>query len=77
MQSYKPIDNPVTKGDKSSLSQCLKDDLEIQAMKRTPYVLVVGSLMYAQVCTCPNITYIVGMLGQIFKQLGDGSLESG
>ena len=31
-------------------------------MKGTLYASVVGSLMYAQVCTCPDITYIVGML---------------
>ena len=62
MQICKPIDNPVTKGDKFSLSQCPKGDLEIQAMKGTPYALAVGSLMYAQVCTHPDVAYIVGML---------------
>ena len=30
-------------------------------MKGTPYASVVGSLMHAQVCTRPNIAYIVGM----------------
>ena len=33
-------------------------------MKGTPYASVVGSLMYAQVCSRPDITYIVGMLGR-------------
>ena len=64
MQICKPIDTPVTKGDKFSLSQCPKGDLEIQAMKGTPYALAVGNLMYGQVCTRPDITYIVGMLGR-------------
>ena len=62
MQSCKPIDTPITKGDKFSLSQCPKGDLEIQAMKGTPYALVVGSLMYAQVCTHLKISYTVVML---------------
>ena len=42
MQSCKPIDTLVTKGDKFSLNQCLKGDLEIQAKKGTPCALVVG-----------------------------------
>ena len=62
MQSCKPIDTLVTKGDKFSLGQCPKGDLEIQAMKGTPYASAVGSLMYTQVCTRLDITYIVGML---------------
>ena len=33
-------------------------------MKSIPYASAVGSLMYAQVCTRPNISFIVGMLGK-------------
>ena len=33
-------------------------------MKEIPYSLVVGSLMYAQVCTHPNIDFVIGMLGR-------------
>jgi hypothetical protein len=33
-------------------------------MKQIPYASVVGSLMYAQVCTRPDITFVVGMLGR-------------
>ena len=32
-------------------------------MKLIPYASVVGSLMYAQVCTRPDIAYVTGMLG--------------
>jgi hypothetical protein len=31
-------------------------------MKQIPYASVVGSLMYTQVCTCPDIIFVVGML---------------
>ena len=55
MQSCKLIDTLVTKGDKFGLSQCSKDDMEIQAMRGTSYALTVGSLMYAQVCIRPDI----------------------
>ena len=33
-------------------------------MKNIPYASAVGSLMYAQVCTRPDIAFAVGMLGQ-------------
>jgi len=33
-------------------------------MKNTPYALAVGSLMYAQVCTRPDIAFAVGVLGR-------------
>ena len=52
------------KGDKFSLSQCPKNNFEIQEMQQIPYASAIGSLMYAQVCTCTDIAYIVGMLGR-------------
>ena len=33
-------------------------------MESIPYASVVGSLMYLQTCTRPNISFAVGMLGQ-------------
>ena len=33
-------------------------------MKNIPYALAVGNLMYAQVCTRPNIAFSVGVLGR-------------
>ena len=32
-------------------------------MKNIPYASAAGSLMYAQVCTRPDIAHVVGMLG--------------
>ena len=55
---------PIMKGDKLSLNQCPKNDLENESMKNIPYASVVGSLMYAQVCTRPDIAYAVGVLGR-------------
>ena len=69
-QDCKPGDTPVSKGDKFSLCQCPKNDLETKEMQKIPYALVVGSLMYAQVCTCPDIAYIVGMLERYLSNLG-------
>ena len=55
-------DKLVAKGDDFSLTQCLKINLEIEEMTKIPYASVVGSLMYAQLCTRPDIEFIVVML---------------
>ncbi|XP_062089758.1 secreted RxLR effector protein 161-like [Humulus lupulus] len=66
----KPGDTPVVKGDKFSLKQCPKGSLEVQEMQKIPYASAVGSLMYAQVCTRPDIAYIVGVLGRYLSNPG-------
>ncbi|GMP71916.1 hypothetical protein CsSME_00030151 [Camellia sinensis var. sinensis] len=67
----KPVgETPVAKGDRFSLSQCPKNSLEIQEMQKIPYASAVGSLMYAQVCTRPDIAFIVGMLGRYLSNPG-------
>ena len=38
--------------------------MEKKEMKNIPYAFVVGSLMYAEVCTRPDISYAIGMLGR-------------
>ena len=55
---------PIQKGDKFSLMQCPKNDMEKKQMEAIPYASVVGSLMYAQTCTRPDISFAVGMLGR-------------
>lgn len=70
MHDCKPLETPVAKGDKFSLTQCPKGSLEIQEMQKFPYASVVGSLMYAQVCTRPDIAFITGMLGRYLSNPG-------
>ncbi|RDX85463.1 hypothetical protein CR513_33349, partial [Mucuna pruriens] len=69
MKDSKPRDTPIVKGDKFSLKQCPNDDLERNEMQKNPYASVVGSLMYAQVCTRPNIAFMVGVLGRYLSDL--------
>ncbi|RVW46052.1 Retrovirus-related Pol polyprotein from transposon TNT 1-94 [Vitis vinifera] len=63
-------DTPVAKGDKFSLHQCPKNELEKKDMERFPYASAIGSLMYAQVCMRPDIAYIVGMLDRYLSNPG-------
>jgi len=55
---------PLQKGDKFSLMQCPQNEWERKQMERIPYASAVGSLMYAQTCTRPDISFVVGILGR-------------
>nr|GEU61087.1 putative zinc finger, CCHC-type [Tanacetum cinerariifolium] len=50
--------------------QCPKTKVEYEEIRKIPYASVVGSLMYAQVCTRLDITYICGMLSRFQSNLG-------
>ena len=39
-------------------------------MKNIPYASIVGSIMYAQVCTRPDIAFVVRMLGRYQSNMG-------
>ena len=55
---------PIQKGDKFSLMQCPKNDVEHKEMESIPYASIVGSMMYLQTYTRPNISSAIGMLGR-------------
>jgi hypothetical protein len=61
---------PIIKGDKFSNDQCSQNALEQEQMKNIPYESAVGNLLYAQVCTRPDIAMTVGMLGRYQSNLG-------
>ena len=62
--SCSPWKAPIVKGDRFSKAQCPQNNKERDEMKVVPYASLVGSLMYAQVCTHPNIAFVVGVLGR-------------
>ncbi|KAH9759934.1 DUF1997 family protein [Citrus sinensis] len=64
MQNWKPGDIHVAKGDKFSLNQCPKNDFEEKEMQKIPHASTIRSLMYAPVCTRPDIAYVTGILGR-------------
>nr|GEX09268.1 putative zinc finger, CCHC-type [Tanacetum cinerariifolium] len=63
MQHCSPTVALIIKSDVFGSHQCPKTEVEYEEMKRIHYASVVGFLMYAQVCTRPDIAYICGMLG--------------
>ncbi|PKI65812.1 hypothetical protein CRG98_013796 [Punica granatum] len=64
MKDCWPSPAPIIKGDKFNNDQSPKDELELEQMKNIPYASAVGSLMYAQVCTRPDICLVIGLLGR-------------
>ena len=61
MQSGSSGKAPIVKGDRFSKGECPQNDIERDQMKAIPYSSVMGSLMYAQVCTHPDIAFVVGV----------------
>ncbi|KAM1386266.1 hypothetical protein ACFX1X_032946 [Malus domestica] len=62
---------PMSKGDKLNKEQCPKNDLERKTMLNKPYASLVGSLMYAQVCTRPDLAYSISVLGRYQSNPGE------
>jgi len=70
MHHSKPVDTPVENGLTLSLDQCPKTDQEKEKMKDVPYANAVGSLMYAMLCTRPDICFAVGLVSRYQSNLG-------
>ena len=60
----------IVNGDRFFEDQCPQNDIERDQMKAISYSLVMGSLMYTQICTCLDIAFIVGVLGKYLSNLG-------
>jgi hypothetical protein len=62
MQDSKPMDTLVDKNLSLSRDMCLKTPEEKKKMSRAPYASVIGSLMYAMMCTHLDICYVIGLV---------------
>ena len=70
MHSCSSCAAPIQKGDKLSKSQCPQDEKERAEMEKVPYASAIGSLMYAQVCTRPDIAFAVNALRRYLSNPG-------
>ena len=64
MQDSKPMDTSVDKSLSLSRDMCPKTSKEKEKMSKIPYASAVGSLMYAMICTRPDICYAVGLVSR-------------
>ena len=70
MKDAKPVGTPLATHFKLSTELCLRNEKEKEEMSRIPYGSAVGSLMYAMVCTPPDIAYLVGVVRRFLTNPG-------
>ena len=60
----KAVCSPLAGHLKLSSKQCPTSEKDMKEMSKVPYASAVGSLMYAMVCTRPDIAHAVGVVSQ-------------
>ncbi|KAM1171552.1 hypothetical protein ACFX2G_022259 [Malus domestica] len=71
MENCNKADIAMNKGDKICKYQCPKSENKVELMKMKPYASLVSSLMYANICTMPDLAFIVGLLGRFQSNPGE------
>lgn len=70
MDKAKSVNSPLVSHFKLNVSQCPLSKEEKLEMSNVPYASAVGSLMYAMVCTRPNIAHVVGVVSRFLSNPG-------
>ncbi|KAE8678885.1 Serine/threonine-protein kinase Nek5 [Hibiscus syriacus] len=70
MSSAKPVSTPLANHFKLSSEQCPKTDKEAENMAKVPYSNAVGCLMYAMVCTRPDLAHAVSQVCKYMSKPG-------
>ena len=70
MDKAKTISCPLVNHFKLSSKQCSSIDKEKEEMEKVPYTSAVESLIYAMVCTRPDITHAVGVVSRFLSNPG-------
>ena len=55
---------------KQNLSDHPKSDAKRVDIEKVSYCSVVGSLMYAMICTRPDVAYVMGVVNRYMSNLG-------
>ncbi|KAD4888008.1 hypothetical protein E3N88_20081 [Mikania micrantha] len=70
MENSKKGTIPMTKGTVLNKSQSPSTDIEIRRMQAIPYASAIGSIMYAMLCTRPDISYALSMTSRFQQNPG-------
>ena len=76
MSKAKTVCSPLAGHLKLSLKQCPTSEKDMKEMSKVPYASAVGSLMYAMVCTRPDIAHVVGVVSRFLTNLGKEHWEA-
>ena len=71
MQDSKRGFLPMSHGIKLSKSQCQTTKDERERMDKIPYASAIGSIIYAMLCTRPNVSYALSMTSRFQSDLGE------
>jgi aspartate carbamoyltransferase regulatory subunit len=70
MHNVKPVNTPLDAHFRLSTALCPESDDEIKYMSRVSYSSAVGSLMYAMVCSRPNLSHALSVVGRLMANPG-------
>ena len=70
MNTCKPVSTPLAGHFKLSSNECPTSKKDKEEMMKIPYASAVGSLMYAMVCTRPDIAHAVGVVSRFLSNPG-------
>ncbi|WVY93468.1 hypothetical protein V8G54_032556 [Vigna mungo] len=76
MEKAKPVSTPLASHFRLSKDQSPQTKEEEEIMAKIPYASAIGSLMYAMVCTRPNIGYAVGVVSRFMSKPGKARWEA-
>jgi ATP-binding cassette subfamily B (MDR/TAP) protein 1 len=76
MDNAKPVSTPLGNHFKLSKDQSPKTELECGYMDMIPYASAIDSLMYAMVCTRPDIAHAVGVVSRYMSNPGKQHWEA-
>ena len=68
MNEAKSMSTPLDRHFKLSKEQSPKTEEERDHMSKVPYASAIGSLMYAIVCTKPDIAHVVGVVSRFMSR---------
>ena len=76
MENAKPVSTPLGSQFKLSNKDSPKNDSERASMRNTPYASAIGSIMYAMICTRPDIAHAVGVVSRFMSNPGKQHWEA-
>lgn len=76
MNQAKPVSTPLAAHFKLSLKDTPETEIEVEQMSKVPYANAVGSLMYAMVCTRPDISHAVSVVSRYMSNPGKRHWEA-
>ena len=76
MEKGKAMSAPLPPHVKLSLNDCPKSNADKAEMAKVPYSSAVGSIMYAMICTRPDIAFAVGVVSRYMSNLGKKHWEA-